>query len=86
MMTCKKYILDTNYADDTNYLSHVDGRLYVVSMAGDPYDHDQYCIEYKNASGNIVVSLYMIAAVFCFGFKSKNLIFIYSRSYIYEYI
>lgn len=54
MMTCKKYILDLGYPEDTHYLSHVDGQLHIVSVSK-PINHDQYCMEFKNESGLVQV-------------------------------
>lgn len=59
MMECTKYILDTNYPEDTHYLSHADGSLHVVSQPT-PYSHDEYCMEFKNNSGDIEVRLELI--------------------------
>lgn len=55
MMQCKKYILDLSYPEDTHYLSHVDGRLHVISTA-QPFNHDEYCMEFENISGDVQVS------------------------------
>lgn len=55
---CEKFILNDYDPMDNRYISHIDGSMYITNFPNSKFNNDNYCIEYANVSGFIMVSTY----------------------------